>query len=224
MILTLAGQKGGTGKSTLACHLAVEWSWRGCRVLLVDTDSQATTLRWGELRAERGWEYPTVIPAGENVREAVKHLSRGFDVTIIDTPGRQSKSCVGSLAISNLALLPCPPSGPDIWALAGSIDTAREVQELYPDLYLALVLNGVQKTKLSKASQAAIESFSLPTIARLGRRTQLAEAITAGKGIREYRSGSMAALEIRSLADAIEEIHPLPTEKRGGLLQKESAR
>ncbi|MFM2416870.1 MAG: ATPase MipZ, partial [Pseudomonadota bacterium] len=36
MILTLAGQKGGTGKSTLAINLAVEWMRRGKRVLLVD--------------------------------------------------------------------------------------------------------------------------------------------------------------------------------------------
>jgi len=192
--------------STLACHLAAEWSGRGRRVLLVDTDPQATSLTWGEARAELGKDAPTVIPTGDNVRQAVSELAQNFDVVIIDTAGRQSKRLVGSLALSDVALLPCPPSGPDIWALAGSIETVAEVQEVCPKLRAGLVVNGAQRTNLSASARKAIEGFGLPVLGALGRRTVMAEAITAGEGIGERASGSIAALELRDLADAIEDL------------------
>jgi chromosome partitioning protein len=204
MIVTLSGAKGGTGKSTLAVHLAAEWAARGQRVLLVDTDPQGTAITWGEVRASLGRDKPTVIPTGDNVRQAVADIAPSFDVVVIDTAGRQSKRLVGALAVSDLALMPCQPSGPDIWALQGSLDTVREVQELRPELRAAIVVNGESRTKLSASAREALEQLGVPVIASLGRRTAIGEATTAGEGITEREPKGPGALEVRAVLEAIE--------------------
>lgn len=204
MVITLSGAKGGSGKSTLAVHLAAEWAARGRRVLLVDSDPQGTAITWGEVRASLGRNKPTVIPTGDNVRQAVGELAANFDVTIIDTAGRQSARLVGALAVSDLAVLPCQPSGPDVWALEGSIQTVREVQELRPELRAAIVINGEDRTKLSSSARKALDEIGVPVIGSLNRRTAIAAATTAGEGITEREPKSPGAMELRAVLDAIE--------------------
>jgi len=41
-VITVAQQKGGAGKTTLAAHLAVAWSAMGWRVALIDVDPQGS--------------------------------------------------------------------------------------------------------------------------------------------------------------------------------------
>lgn len=131
-------------------------------------------------------------------------IAPGFDVVIIDTAGRQSRRLVGALSVSDLALMPCQPSGPDIWALQGSLDTVREVQELRPALRAAIVVNGESRTKLSASAREALDHSGVPVVASLSRRTAIGEATTAGEGITEREPKGQAALEIRAVLDAIE--------------------
>ena len=51
-VLTIAQQKGGTGKTTVAAQLAVAWAGRGRRVALVDLDTQQSLTAWYWLRRE----------------------------------------------------------------------------------------------------------------------------------------------------------------------------
>lgn len=52
-IITIAQQKGGAGKTTLAAHLALAWSAAGRRVAVIDIDPQASLSAWFRLRQER---------------------------------------------------------------------------------------------------------------------------------------------------------------------------
>jgi chromosome partitioning protein len=206
MILTLAGQKGGTGKSTLAINLAVEWMRRGRRVLLVDADPQGTSVTWANVAAEAGVQAPTVVALGDNLRQAVPSLAESVDVTIIDTAGRQSKRLVGALMVADLALLPCRPYPSDIWALAESVETVRDVQVMRSDLVAAIVINGSEgRTTLGRGARDAIASAGLPMLATsIAQRVAFAEACAVGKGVTTYATKSPAAGELRSLADEIE--------------------
>lgn len=81
MILALAGQKGGAGKSTLAVCLAVEALARGQRVLLVDADPQGTARTWAEVAAEAQHPTPTAITMGASMHRdgQLRALERAVD-------------------------------------------------------------------------------------------------------------------------------------------------
>jgi chromosome partitioning protein len=76
MIVSVLNQKGGSGKTTLAIHLATALAREGARVLLVDADPQASALEWSALRDKAAFpvlglpkpvlhrEMPTVASVG----------------------------------------------------------------------------------------------------------------------------------------------------------------
>lgn len=208
MIITLAGQKGGTGKSTLAINLAVEWMRRGKRVLLVDADPQGTALTWSNVAAESGVKAPTVIAMGDNLRQALPDLAAAADVTLIDTAGRQSKRLVGALMLADLALLPCRPYPSDVWALAESVETVRNVQELRPELLAAIVINGMEaRTALGRSARESVAASGLPVLGTdVCQRIAFAEACAVGKGVTTYAPKTPAARELKALIDEIEDI------------------
>ena len=102
--IVFANEKGGTGKSTTAVHVAVALAYRGAKVAAIDLDHRQRTLyRYFENRVEtqrrRGIELPSAgfdVFEGDSVEEletAVEGLSEGdlsgpVDFLIFDTPGR----------------------------------------------------------------------------------------------------------------------------------------
>lgn len=205
--ITLAGQKGGTGKSTIAVHLAAYWAELGHRVLLLDADAQGTTLTWSEEAAERGAKGPTVTAMGDNLRAQLPELRRGFDLVIVDTPGRQSKRLAGALVLSDLALIPCKPSSADIWALTGTLELVEQAQSLCPTLKARILHNEVHRSVLAQTAQDAMHQSEIPSLcASLGRRVAFAEAMAAGQGVSTYAPASLAAHELRRVAEEIEDL------------------
>ena len=207
MIIAIAGQKGGCGKSTIAVHLAAEWARRKRRVLLVDADPQATSLTWSEVAFELGAPTVDTIAVGENLRLTVPGIARGYDVTVIDVPGRiQSKRQVGALMVADVAVLPCGPSTPDVWALAETIELVSEVRQLRPELRAAIVLNRLTQTVESRVVSEALRELPVALAkTRLRQRVAYSEAMAAGKGITVERPRSAAAREIRALANELEQ-------------------
>jgi len=212
-IITLCGSKGGSGKSTIAINLAAEWHRRGRRTLLVDADPQGTACTWREVAAERGCDAPPVTAVGDALRSDVPRIAAGHEVTVIDTAGRQSKRLVGALMISDLALIPCQPGATDMWAVSTSLEAAAEARELRPSLQVVLVVNGKTATAIGKSARKALAGLGVPVLrAELGQRVAFAEAPASGKGITGYQPGSVAAYELRTLADEIEDLVGLTAE------------
>jgi chromosome partitioning protein len=98
-IIVFANEKGGTGKSTTAVHVAIALQARGARVAAFDLDHrQRTTGRYLDNRAETqkrtGRELPIPRHAthdGESLErfeETFARLSGESDFLVIDTPGR----------------------------------------------------------------------------------------------------------------------------------------
>lgn len=214
MIISVAGQKGGSGKSTIAIHLAAEWHKRGRRVLLVDADPQATALTWAEVAAEQGHQTPTVIAMGDNLRKSLPELAEGYEVTLVDCPGQKaSKRQVGALVVSDLALLPCGPSTPDVWALAESVELVNEVREVRADLRAGIVVNRRTATNEGRSARDALAEVGIPVLrAELGQRVAYSEALAAGLGVTSYAAGTTAARELRRLVDEVEDFLASATE------------
>lgn len=207
-IISIAGQKGGAGKSTIAICLAAEWHSQGHRVLLVDADPQGTAITWAEVASEQGREVPTVIAMGDNLRQQLPQAAEGFDIVVIDCPGRKSsKRQLGAMVLADIILLPCGPSTPDVWALAESVELVNEVRELRPEVQAAVVLNRRTATTEGRTAREVLSGVGLPVLAAaLGHRVAYSEALAAGAGVTGYSRGGAAASEIRVLSDEIDEL------------------
>jgi chromosome partitioning protein len=97
--IVFANEKGGTGKSTTAVHVAVALAYQGAKVAAIDLDvRQATMHRYCENRAETATRRQIDLPGplcevfdGSSVEELeaqVARLGQGMDFLIFDTPGR----------------------------------------------------------------------------------------------------------------------------------------
>lgn len=203
-IITIAQQKGGAGKTTLAIHLALAWAASGKRVAIVDIDPQASLSTWFRLRHERlgsgGAAIEVVAVSGWRVAGEVERQAREHDIVLIDSPPHAETEARIAVRSGTLTLVPVQPSPMDLWATKPTLDLARA--EKAPAL---LVLNRVPaRAKLTGVLLEAFAALDVPLAeTQIGNRVALAAAINEGQGILEYEPSSAAAREIRALADEV---------------------
>lgn len=209
--IALCGQKGGTGKSTTAIVIASEFQRLGRRVLLVDGDPQGTTSTWAQKAAEAGRETPVVVAmnARMHLPGQLDRLADGYDVVVIDCPGRLDAVQRSALMVATLAVLPCGPTGPEAWALTESVDLVREAMELRPELRAAvLVTRKIVGTTIGADARETFAAWGLPVLrAELCMRVAFQEAITSGDSVTTYADGLPAAAEVRELVNEIRRDH-----------------
>jgi len=120
-VLSLIGQKGGSGKTSVSLAIAVEAERRGRRVALIDLDAQTTAANWSD---RRGKDRPAVVSSQvarlPQVLEAAK--AEGVDLAIIDTPGKNDAASIAAARAADLVLIPIQPQLYDIETLAGLKD------------------------------------------------------------------------------------------------------
>lgn len=215
--IALTGQKGGSGKSTVAVSLAAEAMARGQKVLLVDADPQGTARTWGAVALEAGHPAPTVVSMGSDLHKPgqLPALLASFDLVVIDCPPRHAEVQRAALMVADLAILPSGPSAHDAWALAESIELVKAAQRLRPELEVrGLVTRKVPGTVIGKSAREALESAGVPLLkAELCFRVAYQEAPAAGLGVAQYAPGSEAAAEVRALTSEVLKLMAYPDEQ-----------
>jgi chromosome partitioning protein len=198
--LVIASQKGGTGKTTLAGHLAVaaELRWPG-EVAIADLDPQRSLYRWWQARAAETPVLVELSPATIEARQA--ELARaGCRLLVIDTPPAAGRQVEAVLAHAGLVLVPVQPSPHDLHAMGATIELARRAGRPW-----RLVLTQVApRSGLTQEALAALaaeqEAPPLPTI---GRRVLFAGAMIDGRTAGEIDPRSTAAQEVAALLDGV---------------------
>lgn len=206
LTITLAAQKGGAGKTTLALHLADALHQAGKRVLVVDSDPQGSARTWADIAAERGVSSAIVIGAGgPSMRQSVLAVAETADVIIIDTPPRMAIETKTAMALADVVLVPVSPGPSDIWALGQTQETLDEVRALRPNLKARVVLNRLdRRTALGQGLGDAAAAAGLVVMeATLGNRVAFPEAIGGGQGVVSYAPKSDAANEVTTLLDEV---------------------
>lgn len=210
-LIAFAGQKGGAGKSTLAIATAAEFHRRSLRTLLVDADPQGTAATWGAVAAEVAdtepdYTYPDVIMMGANLHQQLPSVAAGYDVVVIDCPGRDDACQRGALAVADVAVLPVTPDTSDVWALGHSIELLKQAQVFRPQLSAFLLLNKL-RAGTSEAAEAR-ETFAeaeLPIMeAEIGLRIAYGRFAHSGRGVIGFEARGKAADEINALVDELE--------------------
>jgi chromosome partitioning protein len=203
-IITIAQQKGGAGKTTLAAHLALAWLAAGHRVAVVDIDPQASLSSWFRLRRERqrkaGPDIEVAAITGWRVAAEVERQARSHDVVLIDSPPHAATEARIAVRTASLVLVPVQPSPMDLWATRATLELARS--ERVPAL---LVLNRVPpRANLTEAMLAEFLALGVPIAkSQIGNRVALAAALAEGRGILESAPQNRGAEEISALAGEI---------------------
>ncbi|QHQ33680.1 ParA family protein [Algicella marina] len=123
LIVSFAQQKGGAGKTTLLIHLAEAWRQQGRKVGVIDLDPQRTLSSWWGLAEREGMA--CAESAGWRAGSDIKQMARDCDITLVDCPGNASNLLESALRESDLVLVPCQPTGPDVWATGALLKMAK---------------------------------------------------------------------------------------------------
>lgn len=218
-VLSVAGRKGGIGKSTIAGNLAGEFANAGQNVLVLDADPQHSIAIWAKQGKGLLIDCVRKVEEGDpqeliaQVREASRAKS-GFDVVVIDTPPGLPDTAYAAAMVADLVILPCGPSPLDQFPLKEAIKLtlkARAARRARRPRVRLVPSKVTLNTTLGRNLTVQLEEFGNKLLPGICQRVVLAEAVEHGLTICEYAPASLAHQEFAELAEAVHKIlrkHP----------------
>ena len=195
-VVAIASQKGGSGKTTLAVHIATKAAQAGYESAVVDTDPQATAAAWSDWRGDFLPVVVTSPPArlGRTIASAQKN---GVDFVVIDTPPHADAAAREAIKAADIVLIPTKPRAFDLAAL-------EPVAELvsFAKKPAFVVLNAVPAgaTVLSEEAKTAAKEIGLDICpVELGDRAAFHRSSAKGETASESEPDGKAAGEIEAM-------------------------
>jgi chromosome partitioning protein len=197
--IVIASQKGGSGKTTLASHLAVEAERVGDGpAWVIDTDPQRTLSHWHERRENESPHRLEV--AFDRLAIGVQSLQdRAGAYCFIDTAPTISKQTENVLAVADLVLIPVRPSPADLWSVSETIARVKQSGRRF----MFVITQAKAQATITAQAVAALSQHGPVAEAFLGDRVPYAVAMTGGRTAPEIGAQSPAAEEIRALWDNV---------------------
>ncbi len=206
MIIVAGGIKGGSGKTTVATHLAVMRALAGRDVLLIDADDQETATDFTALRNERlpeGAGYTSIKLTGASVRTETLRLTKKYDDIVIDTGGRDTTSQRAALTVADKLIVPFVPRSFDVWTLEKVANLVEEMRAANPRLQAYVFLNRAdpQGRDNDEAAELLREAGGLEFLdTPIGTRKAFGNAASQGLAVTELKQqDSKATQEINAL-------------------------
>ena len=203
-VITICQQKGGTGKTTLAVHLALAFTkLHNLKIAIIDTDPQGSLGKWFVVRSEKkvsneNLTFKTASLWGAQYES--KALKKDHDIVIIDTPPKIESDARPSIEAADLVLIPMTPSHVDFWATEAIIDIAKKAEKK-----IFIQINRAnERSKLVKKTHEYINTINVKsTNTLIGHRQIYASSMGEGKTAIEKQKKSNAVEEIKKLSEQI---------------------
>lgn len=223
-VIVFASRKGGTGKSTLAAHLAAYAHKPSRPCLLVDADPQGSLTLWHRLRESEDLPLKNGLRGINGILQAAER--DGAEWAFVDTPPQMSSAVAEMIKAATLVVVPARPSVFDLNAIKETIDVARRARRPY-----AVVINGAPPKRLNEESPMVAQARERLTdlgvplwSGQITNRAVFSLALAEGEGAKEYDADSYAANEISRLWSAIEKsVKAIRGDYDGAAMHKKAA-
>lgn len=197
--IVITSQKGGSGKTTLTAHLAVEAERKGdAPVWLIDTDKQGTLSLWHE-RREADTPERAEVPLPRLAAGLQALAQRGGAYCFIDTAPTISDQTVGLISLADLVVIPVRPSPADLWSVAETVALVKEAGKPF----LFVITQAKPQATITAQTAAALSHHGRVAEAFIGDRVPYAMAMTGGRTAPELGAKSAAAAEVAALWEQV---------------------
>ncbi|HVV28138.1 MAG TPA: ParA family protein [Rhizomicrobium sp.] len=193
--IVAASQKGGSGKTTLSGHLAVEAARQGAGgIALIDTDPQGSLAQWWNARQAPA---PHFVKAGlPDLDEALEGLRQmGIRIAVIDTPPAITESISRVVARADLVLVPTRPSPHDLRAVGATVDIA----ERHGKPVVFVINAATARARITGESAVALSQHGTVAPVTIHHRVDFAASMIDGRTVGEVVPNSQSAREISDL-------------------------
>jgi chromosome partitioning protein len=193
--IVAASQKGGSGKTTLSGHLAVEAQRSGAgAIALNDTDPQGSLAHWWNARQA---PEPHFVKAGlMDLEESLAKLEQaGVRIAVIDTPPAITQSISRVVAHADLVLVPTRPSPHDLRAVGATVDIA----ERHGKQVVFVINAATARARITGESAVALSQHGTVAPVTIHHRVDFAASMIDGRTVGEVVPGSASAREISDL-------------------------
>jgi chromosome partitioning protein len=207
-VIAVLNQKGGSGKTTIATHLARALQLQGSSVLLVDSDKQGSARDWSAVDESNpvtviGLDRPTLDRDLKNISDK--------DFVVIDGSPQATDLAVSAIKAADFVLIPVQPSPYDIWATSDLVDLVKQRIEMTDNkLKSAFVVSrAIKNTRISGEVSEVLTEYGLPVLdAKIVQRIAYPNSAAIGKTVFETESKN---------SDAVAEMNALATEVKSYL-------
>ena len=194
-ILAMASQKGGSGKTTLSGHVAVQAQLAGQGpVVLIDIDPQGSLSDWwNEREAEMPAFAQTTVARLAADLEVLR--AQGFKLAVIDTPPAITMAIQSVIAVAELIVIPTRPSPHDLRAVGATVDLCDRSGKP-----LIFVVNAATpKARITTEASLALSQHGTVAPVIVHQRTDFAASMIDGRTVMETEPGGKSSAEITAL-------------------------
>ena len=198
-ILAFASQKGGSGKTTLAGHVAVQAERTGAGpVAIIDTDPQGSLADWWNAReADTPVFAQTFISRLEDDLDKMRDL--GIELLIFDTPPAITATIERVVRVCYLVVVPTRPSPHDLRAVGATVDLCEKLER--PMIF---VVNGATpRARITSEASIALSQHGTVAPVTVHHRTEFAASMIDGRTAMEVSCNPRSAVEMAQLWDYI---------------------
>ncbi|WP_253301977.1 AAA family ATPase [Wolbachia endosymbiont of Psylliodes chrysocephala] len=163
MIIVVGGQKGGSGKTTIATNITTMRVMENRNVLLYDIDPQRTATLWVSRRREdqslpgisisREVLRKQTIDVGIVIINQLQALQSKYQDIIVDVGGANNQALRAALSMADLAIFPVIPSAFDMWTIETLSDLVTGAQKCKKNFNAKVLLNKVNTNPVTAKKQ-----------------------------------------------------------------------